>query len=35
AVFESSCHFEQAAAFYRKVLKAQEDILKGECLYAY
>ncbi len=32
---ESSCHFEQAAAFYRKVLKAQEDILKGECLYAY
>ncbi|MFS0665387.1 Rap family tetratricopeptide repeat protein [Bacillus mojavensis] len=35
AVFESRCHFEHAAAFYRKVLKAQEDIQKGECLYAY
>ncbi|MCY8502027.1 tetratricopeptide repeat protein [Bacillus inaquosorum] len=35
AVFESRCQFEHAAAFYRKVLKAQEDIQKGECLYAY
>ncbi|AUZ25506.1 aspartate phosphatase [Bacillus subtilis] len=35
AVLESRCHFEHAAVFYRKVLKAQEDILKGECLYAY
>lgn len=35
AVFESRCLFEHAAAFYRKVLKAQDDILKGECLYAY
>ncbi|MEK5083047.1 Rap family tetratricopeptide repeat protein [Bacillus sp. FSL H8-0515] len=35
AVFESRCRFEHAAAFYRKVLKAQEDMLKGECLYAY
>ncbi|MCY7892404.1 aspartate phosphatase [Bacillus vallismortis] len=35
AVFESRCHFEHAAAFYRKVLKAQEEIQKGECLYAY
>ncbi|SPU01235.1 Rap family tetratricopeptide repeat protein [Bacillus tequilensis] len=35
AVFESRCHFEYAAVFYRKVLKAQEDIQKGECLYAY
>nr|WP_275592207.1 Rap family tetratricopeptide repeat protein [Bacillus atrophaeus] len=35
AVFESRCHFEHAAVFYRKVLKAQEDIQKGECLYAY
>ncbi|MCY8495500.1 Rap family tetratricopeptide repeat protein [Bacillus inaquosorum] len=35
AVSESRCHFEHAAAFYRKVLKAQEDIQKGECLYAY
>ncbi|KAF1677291.1 MULTISPECIES: tetratricopeptide repeat protein [Bacillus] len=35
AVFESRCHFERAAAFYRIVLKAQEDIQKGECLYAY
>ncbi|MCY8188110.1 tetratricopeptide repeat protein [Bacillus spizizenii] len=35
AVFESRCLFEHAAAFYRKVLKAQDDIQKGECLYAY
>ncbi|MER0468817.1 Rap family tetratricopeptide repeat protein [Bacillus cabrialesii subsp. cabrialesii] len=35
AVFESRCLFEHAAVFYRKVLKAQEDIQKGECLYAY
>ncbi|MDY7433574.1 Rap family tetratricopeptide repeat protein [Bacillus sp. V26] len=35
SVFESRCHFEDAAVLYRKVLQAQKDIQKGECLYEY
>lgn len=33
--YEKKGDFEKAAEYYRKALKAQNDIQKGECLYEY